>query len=251
MQWSNRIAIAAKGSLCELSSCKNLKLDCLGCWRPHNGRETSVNSSSRSAVDSPLNVGNTSLLSINFAPITCTTPRLKGLHFNRRFQDKIDLVENLQAELDMIRVSSDKQCADLTELQGELMKTSKELKSAGTKNDDISHQLEAALADCKVSFIGYHRNMSGRAVSLTYDSHSQRMADCMLGQRRVDGTVGIKLSEASKSGFSGEDVSVDSASQAGRIVYVQTLLEGGSAIKSNRSPSLSLPITSCMRILRV
>lgn len=60
----------------------------------------------------------------------------------------------------------------------------------------------------------------------------------MLGQGKMNGTVGIKLSEASKSGLLGDDVSVDSASQtAERVVYVQSFVEGGSAMKSKRSLS--------------
>jgi hypothetical protein len=60
----------------------------------------------------------------------------------------------------------------------------------------------------------------------------------MLGQDKINGTVGIKLSEASKSGLLGDDVSVDSASKtAERVVYVQSFVEGGAAMKSKRSPS--------------
>jgi hypothetical protein len=61
------------------------------------------------------------------------------------------------------------------------------------------------------------------------------MSECIVGQGQIlEGTVGIKLQEASTSGLGGEDVSVQTVEQNGCIFYVEALVEGGAAQVSHR-----------------
>jgi hypothetical protein len=59
------------------------------------------------------------------------------------------------------------------------------------------------------------------------------MADSILGQHG-NCSVGIQLQSATRSGLLGEDLSVDSSSQGGYIVYVECLLDGSPAQRSGR-----------------
>lgn len=47
-------------------------------------------------------------------------------------------------------------------------------------------------------------------------------------------SVGIQLQSATRSGLLGEDLSVDSSSQGGYIIYVESLLDGSPAQRSGR-----------------
>jgi chromosome segregation ATPase len=78
----------------------------------------------------------------------------ESLRANRRFQEKIDLVDSLQAEVNRLMISSDKQCAELSELRGRLTSKEKNLKHADVHIEELSSTLELALADNKVIFIG-------------------------------------------------------------------------------------------------
>lgn len=84
------------------------------------------------------------------SPLSCV---LKACA-NRRFQEKIDLVDSLQAEVNRLMDVSDKQCAEMSQLRGRLTSEEKNLKHAGVHNEELSSALEMALADNKVIFIG-------------------------------------------------------------------------------------------------
>ena len=126
----------------------------------------------------------------------------------RRCADKNSETEQLEERLEKANRLCSQQGVEMAELLSELTTTAEALQHSSKHKEELLATLNSTLAGNK------------------------RMAECIVGQHSLEGTVGIKLQEASTEGLGGEDVSVKSASST--LFYVESMLEGGAAQLSHR-----------------
>ena len=128
---------------------------------------------------------------------------------SRRWEDRNYEAEQLAEQTEKLTVSSKKQGKELSELLAKLTTTAEALEHTAKHNEELVATLHSALAA------------------------NQRMSECIIGQHSLEGTVGIKLQEASPGGLGGDDVSVQTR-PGEHLFYVEALREGGSAQISHR-----------------